>query len=58
VAAFAADYSWIPNANQIQNGLRNKIKGRPAQTFRRPDRQWVFHNNHVFISAISISSTT
>jgi LPS export ABC transporter permease LptG len=47
-AAFAADYSWIPYANQVQNGLRNKIKGRPAQTFRRPDRQWVFHNNHVF----------
>jgi LPS export ABC transporter permease LptG/LPS export ABC transporter permease LptF len=48
VAAFAADYSWIPYANQVQNGLRNKIKGRPAQTFKRPDRQWVFHNNHVF----------
>jgi LPS export ABC transporter permease LptG/LPS export ABC transporter permease LptF len=48
VAAFAADYSWIPRANQIQNGLRNQIKGRPAQTYRRPDRQWVFHDNHVF----------
>jgi LPS export ABC transporter permease LptG len=47
-AAFGADLSWIPQANQIQNGLRNKIKGRPAQTFRRPDRQWVFHDNHVF----------
>jgi LPS export ABC transporter permease LptG/LPS export ABC transporter permease LptF len=48
VAAFAADLSWIPNANQTQNALRNKIKGRPAQTFKRPDRQWVFHDNHVF----------
>lgn len=48
VAAFAADLSWIPQANQTQNALRNKIKGRPAQTFKRPDRQWVFHNNHVF----------
>jgi LPS export ABC transporter permease LptG len=48
VAAFAADYSWIPSANQTQNALRNKIKGRPAQTFKRPDRQWVFHDNHVF----------
>jgi lipopolysaccharide export LptBFGC system permease protein LptF len=47
-AAFAADLSWIPRANQIQNGLRNKIKGRPAQTYNRPDRQWVFHDNHVF----------
>lgn len=48
VAAFAADYSWIPRANQIQNSLRNEIKGRPAQTYNRPDRQWVFHDNHVF----------
>ncbi len=48
VAAFAADYSWIPQANQTQNALRNKIKGRPAQTFKRPDRQWVYHRNHVF----------
>jgi LPS export ABC transporter permease LptG len=48
VAAFAADYSWIPQANQTQNALRNKIKGRPAQTYNRPDRQWVFHDDHVF----------
>jgi LPS export ABC transporter permease LptG len=48
VAAFAADYSWIPLANQKQNALRNEIKGRPAQTYNRPDRQWVFHDNHVF----------
>jgi LPS export ABC transporter permease LptG len=48
VAAFAADYSWIPRANQIQNSLRNEIKGRPAQTYNRPDRQWVFHDDRVF----------
>lgn len=47
-AAFAADYSWIPRANQIQDSLRNEIKGRPAQTYKNPDRKWVFHDNRVF----------
>lgn len=47
-AAFAADYSWIPKANQIQDGIHNEIKGRPAQTFLNPDRKWVFHDNRVF----------
>ena len=47
-AAFAADYSWIPHANQIQDGIHNEIKGRPAQTFLNPDRKWVFHDNRVF----------
>jgi len=31
VGAFAADYSWIPNANQTQNALRNKIEADPAR---------------------------
>jgi LPS export ABC transporter permease LptG/LPS export ABC transporter permease LptF len=47
-AAFAADYSWIPQANQIQDSLRNKIKGRPAQTFKNPDRKWVYHDYRVY----------
>ena len=47
-AAFAADLSWIPQANQIQDGIHNEIKGRPAQTFMNPDRKWVFHENRVF----------
>jgi LPS export ABC transporter permease LptG/LPS export ABC transporter permease LptF len=47
-AAFAADYSWIPRANQIQDGIHNQIKGRPAQTWLNPDRKWVFHDNRVF----------
>ena len=47
-AAFAADYSWIPNANQIQDRIHNEIKGRPAQTYLNPDRKWVFHDNRVF----------
>lgn len=47
-AAFAADLSWIPNANRIQDRIHNEIKGRPAQTFLNPDRKWVFHDYRVF----------
>ncbi len=32
----------LPETNQRQNALRNQIKGKPAQTFFRPDRQWIF----------------
>jgi LPS export ABC transporter permease LptF/LPS export ABC transporter permease LptG len=32
----------LPETNQRQNGLRNEIKGKPAQTFFRPDHQWIF----------------
>ena len=28
--------------NQRQDALRNEIKGKPAQTYYRPDRQWIF----------------
>ncbi|MEP6716514.1 MAG: LptF/LptG family permease [Terriglobia bacterium] len=45
---FAADYSWIPRANQIQDGIHNEIKGRPAQTYLRPDRKWIIHNYRIF----------
>lgn len=47
-AAFAADYSWIPRANQIQDSIHNEIKGRPAQTYLRPERKWVIHDYRVF----------
>lgn len=39
---FAFDHYYIPEANVIQDALRNQIKGRPAQTFFRPDRKWIF----------------
>jgi LPS export ABC transporter permease LptG len=39
---FAFDYTYIPRANLIQDGIRNQIKGRPAQTYLRPDRRWIF----------------
>ncbi len=41
-AMFAFDHYYIPEANRIQDGILNKIKGRPVQTYLRPDRKWVF----------------
>ncbi|MGH9814828.1 MAG: LPS export ABC transporter permease LptF [Candidatus Acidiferrales bacterium] len=36
------DNSYLPYANQRQDALRNAFKGRPAQTFHQPRRQWIF----------------
>jgi len=47
-ALFAADYSWIPQANQIQDAIHNEIKGRPVQTYLHPGRKWVIHNSRIF----------
>lgn len=47
-ALFAADYSWIPQANQIQDAIHNEIKGRPVQTYLHPERKWVIHNYRIF----------
>ncbi len=43
---FFFDQFYIPRANQRQETLRNRIKGKPAQTYLRPDRKWIFgeHN--------------
>ncbi|MGD0921206.1 MAG: LPS export ABC transporter permease LptF [Terriglobia bacterium] len=42
------DY-YLPETNQRQDALRNQIKGKPAQTFYRPDRQWIFGQaNHIY----------
>ncbi len=38
---FAFDDFYLPAANRRQEALRSVIKGRPAQTFLRPDRQWI-----------------
>jgi LPS export ABC transporter permease LptG/LPS export ABC transporter permease LptF len=38
---FAFDYYYVPEANRRQEALRAEIKGRPVQTYLRPDRQWV-----------------
>ena len=40
-ALFAFDYSYLPGANRQQDALRDKIKGRPKQTYLRPDRKWI-----------------
>jgi lipopolysaccharide export system permease protein len=42
VALFAFDHYYIPQANRIQDAIRNEIKGRAVQTYLRPDRKWIF----------------
>ncbi len=41
VGLFAFDDFYLPAANRRQEALRSIIKGKPAQTFLRPDRQWM-----------------
>jgi lipopolysaccharide export LptBFGC system permease protein LptF len=38
---FAFDEFYLPSANRRQEALRSVIKGKPAQTFLRPDRKWI-----------------
>lgn len=38
---FVFDELYLPNANRRQEALRNIIKGKPAQTFGRPDQKWI-----------------
>ena len=40
-ALFAFDEFYLPDANRRQEAVRAVIKGRPAQTFLRPDRKWI-----------------
>jgi LPS export ABC transporter permease LptF/LPS export ABC transporter permease LptG len=42
---FLLDDTFLPYANQRQDALRNRIKGRPAQTYFQPARQWIFGEN-------------
>ncbi|HZL28648.1 MAG TPA: LptF/LptG family permease, partial [Acidobacteriaceae bacterium] len=41
VALFSFDEVYLPQANRRQDALRSVIKGKPAQTFLRPDRKWI-----------------
>ena len=41
VLLFAFNESYLPAANRRQEALRAEIKGKPAQTFLRPDRKWI-----------------
>jgi LPS export ABC transporter permease LptG/LPS export ABC transporter permease LptF len=48
-ALFAFDHYYVPEANRRQDALRAIIKGRPVQTFLRPDRKWIRgQGNRVF----------
>ena len=40
-ALFAFDEGYLPTANRRQEALLSTIKGKPAQTFLRPDRKWM-----------------
>jgi len=44
---FFADQFYLPLTNKRQEALHNQIKGKPAQTYLRPDRSWIFgqHND-------------
>jgi len=43
---FVLDQWYLPYSNKRVETLRNNIKGKPAQTYLRPDRKWIFgqHN--------------
>src|SRR5260370_4867789 len=44
---FLADQFYLPHTNKRQEALHNQIKGKPPQTYLRPDRKWIFgqHND-------------
>ena len=41
IGLFSFDEFYLPSANRRQEALRAEIKGKPAQTFLRPDRKWI-----------------
>jgi len=43
---FFADQFYFPHTNQRQEALHNQIKGKPPQTYLRPDRKWIFGQNN------------
>ncbi|HEU0141171.1 MAG TPA: LptF/LptG family permease [Bryobacteraceae bacterium] len=43
-ALFAFDHYVIPDTNRKQDAIRNEIRGKPIQTYLRPDRKWIFGN--------------
>ena len=44
IGLFAFDFYYLPGANKKQDALRDEIKGRPKQTYLRPDRKWIMGN--------------
>src|SRR5215471_2434534 len=48
-ALFVADQLYLPHTNKRQEELHNRIKGKPPQTYLRPDRKWIFgQNNNIY----------
>ncbi len=45
---FLFDFYYIPQANLKQDALRNYIKGRPVQTYLRPDRKWIISGSRIY----------
>src|SRR5579864_5078643 len=43
---FFADQFYLPYTNTRQEVLHNQIKGKPPQTYLRPDRKWIFGQNN------------
>lgn len=43
---FFADQFYLPHTNKRQEALHNQIKGKPAQTYLRPERTWMFGKNN------------
>jgi len=41
VGLFLFDHYHVVTANRVQHAIRNEIKGRPVQTYLRPDRKWI-----------------
>ena len=42
---FVLDDTFLPYRQSAPGRLRNEIKGRPAQTYFQPARQWIFGEN-------------
>src|SRR3954465_5683137 len=42
IGLFVFDQFYLPDANKRQEALLHNIKVKPAKTFLRPDRKWIF----------------
>lgn len=39
---FAFDHYWVPESDRRQDALRAEIRGKPPQTYLRPDHKWIY----------------
>jgi LPS export ABC transporter permease LptG/LPS export ABC transporter permease LptF len=46
-ALFLFEQWYLPGANTRQEAIRNSIKGKPPQTFLRPERKWIFGQKNI-----------